>query len=403
MKKESRKLRVRPLLCGLAVITGLALSGCSVPGIGEKKVQQKKIFVIGQSEGIQFWDDVEQGARDAAEEFGHEIHYSNAKSISDVEGQITLVNEAIAQKADAIVISLNDTEALKDPLEAAAAAGIKILTLNADFDRADTDRRSAFVGTNNYISGQIAGKHVVDAYKDPINDKALIVAHSASAASATARVGGFRSVVESTIGPLAGAARAQAAQAAAMAAAQAAQQGNPDDAENAGGQPADAQGQGGAREGAGGPPADAQSQQGDFSAIAAQVDCKGDVNAAKAQTLQMLQEHPEIKIVLATNESSTLGVCQAIQEMDFEPDDLEVIGFNANDAELQYLRAGILDGLVVQNPYNMGYLSVYYAGNLAGGQSMAAMIDTGVTFVTAENIDNDDIQLILDPKKYLSK
>jgi ribose transport system substrate-binding protein len=169
--------------------------------------------------------------------------------------------------------------------------------------------------------------------------------------------------------------------------------------EGAGGPP---EGAGGPPEGAGGPPAGA-GDMGDFSAVAGQMTCNGDVNTAKAQTMQFLQEHPEVKIVLATNESSTLGVCQAIQEMDFEPDDLEVIGFNANDAEIQYLRAGILDGLVVQNPYNMGYLSVYYAGQLAKGQSIAANIDTGVTFVTAENIDNDDIQLILDPKKYLGK
>ncbi len=480
MKKASRKLRIRPLLCGLALLTSFTLTGCSVPGSSGSaggRPQNTKIYVIGQSQGISFWDDVEQGANEAGEEFGYEIHYSNAESVSDVQSQIDLINEAISQQANAIVISPNDEAKLKDSIQAARDAGLTIITINADFE--DTSMRSSYVGTNNLTAGKIAGRHIVEALTDPVNEKILVVTHSETANSAVSRVSGMCMID----GPAYGQAMQKSMQEAAMARAAAmqqggqgnaggppegaggppadaqqgnaggppadAQQGNaggpPADAQqgNAGGPPADAQqGNAGgppadAQQGnAGGPPADAQqgnaggpppdgaggppaeqsgpseeaaasreaAMQGGKGTLPANVmvrNCGGDLNVAKTMTMEALKENPDIKVVYSTNETSTLGVCQAIQELGLEPDEMTVIGFNSNESELQYLRGGVLDALVVQNPYNIGYLGVYYAGQFATGGGASGMEYTGVVYVTAENIDDDDIQLILDPKKYI--
>ena len=89
-----------------------------------------------------------------------------------------------------------------------------------------------------------------------------------------------------------------------------------------------------------------------------------------------------------------------MQELNLEPDDLTVIGFNSNDAEIQYLRSGVLDALIVQNPYNMGYIGVYYAGQIVRGSSAAQSEDTGVTYVTMDNLDTDGVKLILDPTEF---
>ncbi len=432
MKKASRKLRIRPLLCGLALLTSFTLTGCSVPGSSGSaggRPQTTKIYVIGQSQGISFWDDVEQGANEAGEEFGYEIHYSNAESVSDVQSQIDLINEAISQQANAIVISPNDEAKLKDSIQAARDAGLTIITINADFE--DTSMRSSYVGTNNLTAGKIAGRHIVEALTDPVNEKILVVTHSETANSAVSRVSGMCMID----GPAYGQAMQKSMQEAAMARAAAMQQGGqgnaggppegaggpPADAQqgNAGGPPADAQ-QGNAGgpppDGAGGPPAEQSgpseeaaasreaAMQGGKGTLPANVmvrNCGGDLNVAKTMTMEALKENPDIKVVYSTNETSTLGVCQAIQELGLEPDEMTVIGFNSNESELQYLRGGVLDALVVQNPYNIGYLGVYYAGQFATGGGASGMEYTGVVYVTAENIDDDDIQLILDPKKYI--
>jgi ribose transport system substrate-binding protein len=368
-KKRTGFRSARMLLGGLAVLTAFTLTACSSSGggAGKSKSRGKKIYVIGQSQGIQFWDDVEVGVRDAAEEFDHDIHYSCSKSMSDIQGQITLINEAIAQKADAIVIAPNSDTELDESIQKAKAAGIAVVAMNADFS--DSSLRSSYVGTNNLTSGKIAGRHAAEVIKDPLNDKILIMSHSEEANSSTQRVGGFMSITGPYIGQAAQKA-AMEARAAAQAAAQARQAA--EDEEGAGGPP----------EGAGGPPAGAQQGEAggppegagqDSSSTFIQECCQGDANIAKTKTMDALKKNPDIKLIYTTNESSTLGVCQAIQEMNYQPGEITVIGFNSSDTELQYLRSGVLDALVVQNPYNIGYLSVYYAGQVAGGSSVAGM------------------------------
>ena len=404
-KKRAGFRSARILLGGLAVLSAFAVTACSSAESGSRRTSKsrgKKIYVIGQSQGIQFWDDVEVGARDAAEEFEHDIHYSCAKSLSDIQGQITLINEAITQQADAIVIAPNSDSALDDTIQKARNAGIAVIAMNADFS--NMELRASYVGTNNLTSGKIAGRHATEELEDPLNDKILIMSHSDTANSATQRVGGFQSVVMPYIGRAAQQA-AMEKRAAAMEAAKAQQEN--DDEEGAGGPPAGVQqgeaggppeGAGGPPEGAGGPPEGVGQGASDSCIVEC---CDGDANVAKTKTTDALKKNPDIKLIYSTNESSTLGVCQAIQEMGYQPGEITVIGFNSSDTELQYLRSGVLDALVVQNPYNIGYLSVYYAGQAAGGSSVSGMEYTGVAYVTAENIDDDDIQLILDPKNHV--
>jgi len=83
--------------------------------------------------------------------------------------------------------------------------------------------------------------------------------------------------------------------------------------------------------------------------------------------------------------------------------DLMVVGYNANTAELEYIRNDILTGTMLQNPYNMGYLGVLYAGSaMSASGSVPGTVDTGVVYVYKKNLNDDDIKLLLDPKSVLS-
>jgi ribose transport system substrate-binding protein len=119
-------------------------------------------------------------------------------------------------------------------------------------------------------------------------------------------------------------------------------------------------------------------------------------------TMEMLEANPNIKVVYATNERSTLGVCEAVKDLG-KAGEVKVIGFNSNNTELEYLKSGTLTGLVIQNPYNMGYLGVYYAGILISGKTAPHNVDTGATFINMENFNNDEIQLLLDPAGFIEK
>ena len=57
--------------------------------------------------------------------------------------------------------------------------------------------------------------------------------------------------------------------------------------------------------------------------------------------------------------------------------------------------SGVLDCMLVQNPYNMGYVGIKYAIDILHGESVNERLDTGVTLVTKDNISNDDVAFLI--------
>lgn len=134
------------------------------------------------------------------------------------------------------------------------------------------------------------------------------------------------------------------------------------------------------------------------------LNCKGDSEIAKSQVLQLLKNDTEhnIKVIFTTGERSTIGACEAVAEADLVGK-VAIIGYNTNETELTYLKNGTLSGLVVQNPYNMGYLGVYYAGRILAGENVSPMVDTGSTYVTLQTLNSDEVRLLLDPVEFTKK
>ena len=56
---------------------------------------------------------------------------------------------------------------------------------------------------------------------------------------------------------------------------------------------------------------------------------------------------------------------------------VKVIGFDANDDEIQDLNAGTVDGLIVQNPFGMGYATVVAAARASLDMGNEAVVNTG--------------------------
>ena len=104
-------------------------------------------------------------------------------------------------------------------------------------------------------------------------------------------------------------------------------------------------------------------------------------------------------VLYATNTNTTLGVCEAVEELGLGGK-IVIVGFNSDEEELGYIRRGILDGVIIQNPYVMGYCGVRYAKQAITGASIGKQLDTGVTFVNANNMNDDYIMLMLYPDKY---
>lgn len=72
-----------------------------------------------------------------------------------------------------------------------------------------------------------------------------------------------------------------------------------------------------------------------------------------------------------------------------------MIGFDAGVLLLEGVKTGVVDSLVVQNPYKMGYEGVRVLIATLDGQKVEKRVDTGVTLVTKENLETPEIQALL--------
>ena len=116
---------------------------------------------------------------------------------------------------------------------------------------------------------------------------------------------------------------------------------------------------------------------------------------AKEATIKMLEENPQINIIVTFNEWTSLGVGYAVQELD-AAEKTRVVAFDSNVISVGMLETGEVDALVVQNPYAMGYLGVEYAWMLLNGEKIKEVdIDTTTTLITRENMYDIENQKVL--------
>jgi len=108
--------------------------------------------------------------------------------------------------------------------------------------------------------------------------------------------------------------------------------------------------------------------------------------------------------IFTVNESSTIGMLLALQDIGLAGK-VRFVGFDASNILLDAIRAGQLDGIVVQNPMRMGYLGVKTMADYLHGKPVERRIDTGVLLVTGANIDSAATQEVIHPPiaRYLTE
>lgn len=130
--------------------------------------------------------------------------------------------------------------------------------------------------------------------------------------------------------------------------------------------------------------------------VAAVINTLAEAGQAKEDTEAMLADHPEINVLLAFNEPTSVGAAEAVSALGLS-ESVFLVGFDSNVVTVDGLQEGSVDALVVQNPYAMGYLGVESAYKLLAGQgdSLEKTVDTSTQVVDRENIFTMDSQKAL--------
>src|SRR3954470_7654704 len=150
-------------LLALAMAAPLVLAACSADGGGGSggggggSSDLTFAVVTHGSSGDAFWDVVQNGAEQAGKDLGVSVDY---QSDGAPQRQSQLIDAAVNQRVDGIVVSMANPDALQDSIGAAVKAGIPVVTINSGGDRSAEFGAIGHVGQDEAIAGQGAGQRL---------------------------------------------------------------------------------------------------------------------------------------------------------------------------------------------------------------------------------------------------
>jgi len=113
-------------------------------------------------------------------------------------------------------------------------------------------------------------------------------------------------------------------------------------------------------------------------------------------TKDLLSRYPDLGAILAMNEVSTVGAARALKDAQ-RGGAVRLVGFDSSLKEIKFIEQGIINGTVIQKPFNMGYIAVKAAKEAMEGKVQPKYIDTGSVLITADSIYLPENQKLLFP------
>jgi ribose transport system substrate-binding protein len=282
-----------------------------------------------------YWQTVLAGARKAGQDLGVNVPELGAHSESDINGQISILKNAVASSPAAVVIAPAHFAALGGPIDQAAKK-VKIIGI----DSVDSKALTSFVATDNVQAGRIAAnilaERIQKTYADAEGDVALITSLP-GVASLDQRAKGFKEQLAAKYGALSIVAEKVA---------------------------------------------DGQESTGReimTEIIAANPELRG----VFASNLTMARGAGQAVAESKTNKTG---------------DKINLVGFDWDDQLVKLLQDGTIAALVVQDPFRIGYDGVKTALAASKGEQVPANVDTGANVVTKANINSARSQELLNPK-----
>jgi ribose transport system substrate-binding protein len=113
-------------------------------------------------------------------------------------------------------------------------------------------------------------------------------------------------------------------------------------------------------------------------------------------TEDILTAHPDLDGIFASNESSTIGAVQAVKARGLAGK-LKIVGFDNSPSLVDDLKAGVIDSLILQDPFQIGYQGMKTLLDFKAGRTPPRRVDLPPTLVTRENLNDPKVQQLLNP------
>src|SRR5713226_1387302 len=344
---ESALMR-RCFWIGLAVTFGLLPVGC---GGSNKSDYKYRIAVIPKGLTHEFWQSIERGAKRAGEDLAGkgistQILWDGPLKENDSLEQISIIDRSIAKGVNGIVLAPQHSKTMVAPVERAVKQGIPVLIIDSGLESQDIIVQ--YVATNNYHGGELAAQHLLKVLADQGKPapRLILLRYQVGSESTDQREKGFEDVVDRTI----------------------------EEQKKAG------------------KPTVSWLSKDKFAGATK------DTARREAEPLLNNLRDKGIDGMFAPNESSASGTVDALRSLGLNQQ-LRLVGFDSSAPLLQALREGDIDGLILQDPYRMGYLGVWnLVQHLEGYKIEPKVMGTGEYVVTKDNLDDPKTRELFDPE-----
>jgi len=148
----------------ISILIILALFLITTAGCGRHD-SDEKYFLVTNNVQLPYWQEAKAGFMQASEQLRVQAKVVGPDTY-DAKAELEAFEDAVKKKPAGILISVADPAVLMYGINNAIAAGIPVITIDAD---APVSKRLFFVGTNNYQAGLLGGKRLAEELKDKGN------------------------------------------------------------------------------------------------------------------------------------------------------------------------------------------------------------------------------------------
>lgn len=394
------------------------------------------LSIIGKAEGVPYWDEVRRGAEQAVKDINENLGYEGKKQVKvtysapstpdNVDEQVNILDEELARYPAALGIAIADTKACEVQFDLAAESDIPVVAFDSG---SDYQGLMAMVSTDNRAAAREAAQRLAESVEE--KGEVILFIHDSKSESAMSREQAFREELETNypevkigevyyMDQLADMQERIAAEMnggqpgeAAGTNGEAGDGSQPREEGGDGSQPLEEGGNGSQLGDAAGTDGAGGSQSGETAGKDAGIDSQdaqtaqdggGESVSAGGEAVPadmfseeevidyLFEKHPEVKGVYATNGDAVKLAVEAVERNDAKA---SIIGFDADQEELDALEEGKVDALVLQNPFGMGYAAVIASARAALSMGNEAVVDTGYVWITKKNLEEEGIQKLL--------
>lgn len=289
------------------------------------------IAVIPKGTSHEYWQSVKAGAEDAGRALNVEIAFQGTLNEDDHTGQIGKVQGFTADKVAGIVLAPQDATALVRSVQAAQAAGVPVVIFDSKLDGTPGTDYVSLVATDNEKAGETGGETLAKLMN--YKGKVVLLRYKRGSASTDAREEGFLKIMKKYEDK--------------------------------------------------GIKVISSNQEGDSTST-----------SARTKAMSMLDELGACDGIFCPNESTALGMLQALEQSGYAGKK-KFVGFDQSEKLIEGLTNGHIDALIAQNPRKMGYDAVKAMVDHLNNKPVAAVIDTGSGVITRENLNTPEIQQLL--------